>query len=149
MKITTEIYRLLLVASVPAALCSVFPYSALSFKVNEVPPASKPICSFVNLSVDEEVAALTKARSTWSTSTANIRSVELDLISIPDEESVEELMPMKWVQGERQEMPPKVYAPKPNYLTATHAAGEPKDLRGDSADKSVRAPVFDLQQKID
>ena len=146
MKITTEFARVLLVAAVPAALVASFPFESLSFKVNADMSDAAPECAFVTLSASEELSAMSKARSAWATSMANLRTVELDLISIPEEDEVEELLPYKQSE-ERETADRSVRSPEPNYLVETLAAGEPKVIV--PSKNEVKQNKFDLQLKID
>ena len=80
MKITTEIYRLALVFSVPAVLLAAFPYRAIGFKATPSKHVQTPGCRIVELSEAEERAALARARTSWATDASDLRKLRLDLI---------------------------------------------------------------------
>ena len=80
MKITTEIYRLALVFSVPAVLLAAFPYRAIGFKATPPTHVQAPGCRIVELSEAEERAALARARTSWATDASDLRKLRLDLI---------------------------------------------------------------------
>lgn len=81
MKLVTEVYRLALVASVPAALMLAFPFRAIGFKADRTPAHEHPgHCRFVELTAEEEAQALLAARASWSTDADELRQVRLELL---------------------------------------------------------------------
>ena len=78
-----EIYFLLLVLSIPAAVVAMFPYGAIGFGASPVVSRLPASCSFTTLGPDEEAAALAAARSPRKGSHERVRSMYLNL-SDPD-----------------------------------------------------------------
>ena len=80
MRITTEIYRLGLVFSVPAMLLAAFPYRAIGFKAAPAKARPAPGCRIVELTEAEEREALARARTSWATDASDLRKIRLDLV---------------------------------------------------------------------
>jgi hypothetical protein len=79
-QLRNDIYSLLLLLAVPAALLPVFPFSAIGYEAASGGFASaSAACAFVRLDARAERAALAAARAAWQHGTGNIRSLRADL----------------------------------------------------------------------
>lgn len=87
MKLFTEASRVVLVASVPAVLMSIFPYKAIGFRAEKRAETRRTgMCRFVKLTAEEETDALNAARAAWATDASNLRRIRLELMGeeLPD-----------------------------------------------------------------
>lgn len=135
MRITTEIYRLGLVFSVPAMLLAAFPYRAIGFKAAPAKARPAPGCRIVELTEAEEREALARARTSWATDASDLRKIRLDLVdSDMTDPGIGELVDYT---------PPKVAMPeggfKPQLLPPTVGAPPPPEMARE-APKAAELP---------
>ena len=78
-RLLNELYSLVAVFWIPAAVVAVFPFDAFRFKSRQEQPRQAPICSFVSLSAAESSAALVAARSALKTADAGVAGYYADL----------------------------------------------------------------------
>lgn len=122
-QLRNDVYSLLLLLAVPAALLPVFPFSAVGYEAasGDFGSASAD-CAFVRLDDRAERAALAAARAAWQHGSGNVRSLRADISAgaLPDAPAVDVI----------RERTRRAYSPgsglyRPSLLPPTLAAPPP------------------------
>jgi hypothetical protein len=82
-----ELFSLVAVLSVPAAIVAVFPHGAVGFVAEEDPGPSAATCAFVKLTEDQVASATENAHAAWRVSAEGVRRLRSDLsvTTLPEE----------------------------------------------------------------
>ncbi len=77
-RVRNEVFTLIMLSAVPIAIALAFPHELFSFRA--IPAGEvRPTCAFVNLTAEEEQAALTAARASWQVDSRGARHMRVDL----------------------------------------------------------------------
>ena len=145
MKLVTEVSRLALVASVPAALMLAFPFRAIGFRADEIPSTSASgHCRFVELSAEEEARALAMARASWSTDADELRRVRLEML----ESDLPEIELGELIDWRFESAADAPISFTPDLFPASRGAPAARKLEAESAPEAVSTPAFSREELL-
>ncbi len=146
-RVRHEVVALVMLSVVPIAIALAFPRDLFSFRALPSGDVS-PTCAFVNLTAEEEQAALTAARASWQADSRGARHMRVDLSTgdLPP-------APVRPVIATRppQACPGSVGGYIPESLPPTVAAGAAEEIKPDKAEASSVKNAFTREEllKID
>lgn len=141
-----EFRSLMSVGVLTAGIALAFPLSAIRFEAERKPISSSAVASFVNLTLEQEVAALKAAKSAWQ-SDASARErmrVRLPLGELPEEEQALSLGANEILFPDGRAAAPLAY-PLPAYAPS-FAAPAPKRLPTEAP--STVVPAFSREELL-
>lgn len=147
-RVKHEIFALALVAAVPLAIISAFPFDAFFSRPAPNGDEMRLTCAFVALTDDEERAALSRARTSWQVNALGERHkyVEISTSELPP-------APVRPVMTERPSRPVAMAATEyiPDVLPPTVAAPAPAKIKLEADTTSFGKAAFSREEllKID
>ncbi len=140
-----ELANLLFVVLLPTMLICVFPFDAVGFRSSWTPERRSLCVEFVELSAEDEVKALQRAKTSWQMEkgTRDDWRVQLRLEDLPDGEGAAPAIafasPVVW-------KPTKVDYRLPAYLPSS-GAKSPRMLRGGG--EETESPAFSREELLE
>ena len=141
-----EIYSLAGVMAVPLAIMFVFPYRAVGYKSDADRQRPAPGCAIVELTAEEELAAVEATRPSWRMRNEGVRNLVTDL----GVEAIPETAPGAVMDiGERSRLPPagsvkSDLKPLPRTFAAPKAERLVQAKPADGADAALAFPRKEL-----
>lgn len=142
-----EFRSIAIVGVLTAGVALAFPLSALDFKAAKVASSREASAAFIDLTVEEELAALKAAKTAWQAETSALERmrVRLPLGELPEDEIGAPLELASESGAFRAELRPVAY-PWPAAVTSQAA---PAPVRFRAEPEAVREPTFSRADLLD
>lgn len=130
-----ELATLATVLAVPAALALVFPYGAIGFRPASRAEASRSSAAFVEMTMEEQEAAMRAAKTSWQVDSGNARRLRADLSVGVLPEDVSPISLDAVIGPSRSAVPVVPYGPEahPRSLAAPAARRIANDVKPEAA----------------